>query len=334
MKKVKKINKVTVKKTQTKAVEAEVVTDDAFFKSFVKEAKSLKVDILIPTDKNEPLLQVKSFIKMPPVIADFLGAPGIPCGLITEVFGAPDSGKSTFCNEILKQTQAQGGVPVLVLTELKYDLPRAEDMGLNVKRIIIKRPRTIEEVQEVIHDVVEIVKKAGKDKPVCIVWDSLGATPCENELNEKRGDFAADGAAAITKLLRKTQGLIRDCDIAFVMINQISTKIGVSFGKKTQAKGGFAPKFYSALRIEFAQIGRIRAKSDTKDADFCGIRTNAEIIKSHIGTPFTNAEFLVDYKGFVIGRDVERKQKPEVENEEDGREVVSGGTEDGESEED
>lgn len=327
MKKVKKINKIAVK---SKAVEPEVVVgDDAFFNSFVKEAKAAKVEFLVPEDKNEPLLQVKSFIKMPQPIADFLGAPGIPCGLITEVFGAPDSGKSTFCNEILKQTQRQGGVPVLVLTELKYDLPRAEDMGLNVKRLIVKRPRTIEEVQEVIHDVVEIVKKAGKDKPVCIVWDSLGATPCENELNEKRGDFAADGAAAITKLLRKTQGLIRDCDIAFVMINQISTKIGVTFGKKTQAKGGYAPKFYSALRIEFAQIGRIRAKSDNKDADFCGIRTNAEIVKSHIGTPFTNAEFLVDYKGFVIDRDVERKP-----NEEDGSEGVSCRTEDGESEED
>jgi recombination protein RecA len=228
--------------------------------------------------------------------------------LITEIYGAPDSGKTTFCTEILKQTQADGGVPILLLSELKYDLPRAKDMGLNVNKLLIRRPRTIEEVREHIHDIVTLIAKIKSDKPVCIVWDSLGATPCDNELNEKRGDFAADAAKAITSVLRKTQAMIRDHNIAFVMINQISTKIGVTFGKKTQAKGGFSPKFYSALRIEFVKTGRVRTPGDKTGDDFTGITTKIEVEKNHLGQPFRTLEVAIDYKGFVFDRDIQKKE--------------------------
>jgi recombination protein RecA len=259
---------------------------------------------------------------MHPEISELFSAPGIPCGLITEVYGAPDSGKTTFCIEALRQTQVIGGIPALFLSELKFDLPRCKDMGVDVSRMIIKRPKTIEEVREHIHDIVTAYVKAGSTKPLTIVWDSMAATPCEKELNEKRGDFAGDNAAALTVLLRKTQAMIRDHNIAFVMINQISTKIGVTFGKKTQAKGGYAPKFYSALRMEFTKVGRIRAANDLKDADFCGIRTVVEIEKNHLGTPFKTAEFQIDYKGFVFDRKVEKKNasaSKKVSKDEKGR---------------
>lgn len=301
------------KEPKPKVVEAEVVasaetTEDDLFEALVAAAKDEKDnEFIIPSGVDEPLLQVNKYIPMHEEFQKIIGAPGIPCGLITEVYGAPDSGKTTFCTEILKQTQLAGGVPVLLLSELKYDLPRAADVGLDVKRMLIRRPKTIEQVREHLHDVINYVKKVKSDKPICIVWDSLGATPCEKELNEKRGDFAADQAAAITTLLRKTQAMIRDANIAFVMINQISTKIGVTFGKKTQAKGGFAPKFYSALRIEFAKIGRVRATKGPKDADFVGIRTKIEVEKNHLGQPFKTMEAEIDYRGFVFDRHVESR---------------------------
>lgn len=308
-------------------IKAEVV-DDSFFNDFMKHAKAEKVDLIVPIDADDPILQVKYWIKMPKEISDFIGAPGIPCGLITEIFGPPDSGKSTLCTEIIKQAQLQGGTGILCLSEMKVSLPRMEAIGVNVKRMPVKLPRTVEEVQEVVHDIVKIIKKVNRpDKPIVIVWDSLAATPCAKELDEKRGEFAADQAAAITVLLRKTQGLLRNNNIAFVMINQISTKIGVTFGKKTQAKGGLAPKFYSALRIEFAQIGRVRATGAPKDDDFCGIKTVAEVVKSHISTPFSTKEFVIDHKGFVFNRPIERGNRyitmeEELKDEKEGSDRV------------
>ena len=320
--------KAVVPKVEVLAPE---VHDDAFFKAFMKEAKAGKIDLIVPTDADDPILQVKYWIKMPKEIADFIGAPGIPCGLITEIFGPPDSGKSTLCTEIIKQAQLQGGTGVLCLSEMKVSLKRMEAIGVNVTRMPVKLPETIEDVQECVHDIVRIVKGINKpDKPIVIVWDSLAATPCAKELDEKRGDFAADQAAAITILLRKAQGMLRNNNIAFVIINQISTKIGVTFGKKTQAKGGFAPKFYSALRIEFAQIGRVRATGASKDDDFCGIKTTAEIVKSHISTPFSTKEFTIDHRGFVFNRPIEKganyiTYEEEITSGEDGSESVPSG---------
>lgn len=299
---------VREKKVVVKEVPKIKENDTDFFDAVVREAKKSKDDFLIPTDENEPLLQVKRFIPMHPEFQRLIDAPGIPCGLITEIYGAPDSGKTTFCTEILKQVQLDGGIPILLLSELKYDLPRAKDIGVNVNKLLIRRPRTIEEVREHIHDIVTLIAKVKSDRPVCIVWDSLGATPCENELNEKRGDFAADSAKAITSVLRKTQAMIRDHNIAFVMINQISTKIGVSFGKKTQAKGGFSPKFYSALRMEFVKVGRVRMSGEKSGDDFTGITTKIEVEKNHLGQPFRTLEVSIDYKGFVFDRSVERKE--------------------------
>lgn len=292
---------------RTEPEKAELTVEDDFFDSFVALAKKkAKDDFIVPKGVDDATFQVKRWIEMPPKISELISAPGIPCGLITECYGAPDAGKTTFCTEILKQTQKQGGVPVLLLSELKYDLPRASAMGLDVKRMMIRRPKTIEQVQEHIHDIVKFVEQVGSEKPLTIVWDSVAATPCENELNEKRGDFGGDQAKAITLLLRKTQAMIRDHNIAFVMINQISTKIGVTFGKKTQAKGGFAPKYYSALRLEFTKIGRLRADDASKDDDFCAIKSMIEVEKNHLGVPFKTLEVSIDRKGFVFDRKVER----------------------------
>ena len=297
-------------KKEVEVINASEDISEDFFSDFVGSLKEMEHggEFIIPTDENEPLLQVSKYIPMPTEIAELIGAPGFPCGLICEVYGPPDAGKTTFCNEILKNTQKIGGIPVLLLSELKYDLHRAKQMGLDVTKMMIRRPRSIEHVRDMLHDIITTIKKSkNKDIPVTIVWDSIAASSCDKELNEKRGDFAADNAAALTVLLRKTQGMIRDHNISFIMINQISTKIGVSFGKKTQAKGGFAPKYYSALRIEFVKVGRVRADDDSKDDDFCAIKTSMEIEKNHLGTPFKTAEFIIDYKGFVFDRPIERK---------------------------
>lgn len=304
--------KPKVKETRTipKTIDATKDLDDGLFDEFVSFSRAQgDNDFIVPSGEDEPLLQVGRYIELAKPFQDMIGAPGLPCGLITEVYGPPDSGKTTFCLDVLGRTQKAGGIAVLILTELKFDLPRAAAMGVDVKRLYIKRPRTMEDVREIIHELVTSIAKFKKltNRPVTIVWDSLAATPCRKELDEKRGDFAADQAAALTVLLRKTQAMIRDHDIAFLMINQISTKIGVMFGKKTQSKGGFAPKFYAALRMEFSKIGRARASSDEKGSDFCAIRSAVECEKNHLGTPFGTMEVTIDYKGFVFDRNVERK---------------------------
>jgi len=276
------------------------------FDAFVKEARNLKSDFVICGSDEDDMVSVTEWIEMPPQIQEVIGTPGIPCGLISMVYGEPDTGKTSFCNEALASTQRAGGFGVLFLSELKYDERRAAAQGIQCdgkKGSLIKyRPRTIEEVGDLIFQVSVIIDKSKTKKPVCIVWDSLGATPCENELNEARSNFSMDAAKAITGVLRKTQGLIRDKKIAFVMINQLYDKTGVTFGKKTTTRGGKSPRYYSALQLSFSKLGRIRPPGKKAPHPFCGIRTKIEAEKNHLGQPFKSVEMEIDWKGFVIDR--------------------------------
>jgi len=223
---------------------------------------------------------------------------------------------TTCCNEALASVQRAGGIAILMLSELKYDEKRAADQGIKVdgkKGSLIKyRPKTIEEVGDIIFEISGIIDRSKTTKPICILWDSLGATPCENELNEKRSDFSMDAAKAITGVLRKTQGLIRDKNIAFIMINQVYDKISGGFGKKTATKGGKSPRYYSALQLNFSRLGRIRPPGKKTSDPFCGIKIQIEAEKNHLGQPFKKIEMEIDWRGFVTDR------KPEYAPEKSG----------------
>jgi recombination protein RecA len=289
-----------------KEAPADTIKDD--YEVFVEQAKKIKSDIIIcGSGKDE--LSIDNWITMPKEIQGMIGVPGLPCGLITMVYGLPDCGKTTFCNEALASCQREDGISILILTELKYDKKRAGAQGVKVDgtsgSLIIYRPKTIEEVGENIHDISQIITNSKTKKKVCVVWDSLGCTPCANELNEKRADFAMDSARAITGVLRKTQALIKDKNISFTMINQIYSKTGVTFGKKTTTRGGNAPRYYSALCLDFTRLGRIRPKGVDTSFPFCGIKTQIEAEKNHLGAPFRSAVLEIDWKGFVVGREAE-----------------------------
>jgi RecA/RadA recombinase len=278
---------------------------DDHFADFAKEAKSMfKDDLIIPTGEDDALLEVSGWIPMPDEVQHAMDTPGVPCGLVIQAYGLPDSGKTTFANTALVNTQQDGGVAVLFKTEDKYSLKRAAGMGIDVKRMLIFRPRTIEAVGDRVQDLIELIHKKGwEDRKVTIVWDSLAATPCAAELNEKRTSFSMDAAKAIRGMLRKVTGLIKETNIAFVIINQVYDNTN-TFGSKTTPYGGKGAIYHSAIILSFAQINRIRP-TGKKDGDFCGINCKIEVKKNHLGQPFKTAEIPIDWRGFVFDRSPE-----------------------------
>lgn len=267
-----------------------------------KKAKDLKFHS--PVSVDDPLIEVSSYITMPKDIQKLIGAEGVPCGLITMAYGLPDCGKTTYANTALLSAQRSGGLAILLKTEEKYSLKRAAAMGIDVKKLGIFSPRTIEEAGDCIDKVVNFVKAKDPGRKVCIIWDSLAATPCENELKENRKEFSMDAAKAIRGMLRRSQQAIRETNVAILIINQVYDNTNM-FGEKTTPYGGKGAIYHSAMILKFAKIGRIRAAGAHKEDDFCGIKTSVEAVKNHLGQPFKTAEFQVDWKGFVFDRPAE-----------------------------
>jgi len=279
---------------------------DDFFGEFASEAKEFfKDEATIPSGEDDLLIEVNGWIPMPAEICAMIDAPGIPCGLITTAFGPPDCGKTTFANTVLLNVQKEGGVAVLEKTEDKYSLKRASGMGIDVKKMLILRPKTIEQVGDHMQTLINMVKAKGwEDRKIAVVWDSLAATPCAAEMNPKRkSEFSMDAAKAVRGMLRRVSALIKESNIAFVIINQVYDNLN-SFGEKTTQYGGKGAIYHSALMLKFAQKNRIRAGSKT-EGDFCGINAVVEVKKNHLGQPFKTGEFRIDWRGFIFDRKAE-----------------------------
>ena len=270
----------------------------------IREAKKHKITgILIPR-KNADLVEVPDWIPMPKPILKILGTPGIPCGLITMVYGKRDSGKTTFSIEALASAQRENGIAVLIDTEHKFNFKRAELVGLDRNSLALVRAASIEQVFDKFVGIVNIIKnnpKMKNRKMVC-VWDSLGATPTDAECDGKSKDFAMTAARVIKGGLRKVVRFIHDTKVAFVIINHSYTKM-VSWGDPDQPYGGSGPEYHSALTLKFTKIGRVRPPKAAKESPFCGIRTKIECVKNHLGQPFAFGEVQIDGKGFVVDRD-------------------------------
>jgi len=325
-------------KFQRKAAIKAAVADsgEVDIQELVESAKDIG-GVFTPRDIYEPLLEVTDWIPMPKPIQDLMGTPGIPCGLIIEVYGKKDCGKTTFATEALASVQREGGIAILLDTENKYSLKRAAAMGLDVKRLIIIKAKTIEEAFDKFQAMVILIKnkkdwtdkKTGElltqkqyeelksaqqkklvpnfkysNKKVCAVWDSLGATPCEAELDDNKTDFSMNAAKAIKGRLRKILYYIKDTRVSLVLINQVYSNTS-SFGKKTTPYGGSGPEYHCAMIMEFAALGRIRPPGVKPPADFCGIHTQIEVVKNHLGQPFKKGLVDIDWKGFVVSRDAE-----------------------------
>jgi len=271
----------------------------------VKSAKESIEGVFCPRDEFEPLLEVTDWILMPE-LSHITGTPGFPCGLIVEVYGKKDCGKTTAATQALISCQRDGGIAMLIDTENKYSLKRAAAMGLDVKKLVIIKAKTIEEAFDKFIAMIKLIKskKEYSSRKVFAAWDSLGATPCEAELNDDVKDFSMNAAKAIKGRLRKTLYYIKDTRTSLMLINQVYANTS-TFGKKSTPYGGSGPEYHCAMILEFVAMNRIRPKGKKSPDDFCGISTKIEAVKNHLGQPFKTGEIQIDWRGFVTERDAE-----------------------------
>jgi len=271
-------------------------------------------DVILPDSDSMSLLEVAGWVPMPEPISKVMACPGIPIGLVTMVQGKKDSGKTTYATEALRSVQEEGGIAVLLDTENKFNLKRAAMMGVDVKRLLIIKGETIEDIFEKFIGFLKRLEsddryKLFRSKKILFVWDSLGATPSKAEMDDKTTDFSMTAAKVIKGYMRKLITRLRKANAAFLIINQVYANMN-TFGKKTTAYGGSGPEYHSAVILECTKKSRIRPKGAKKDAEFAGTEVEIECTKNHIGQPFRKVDVQIDHKGFVIGREVEYAPEP------------------------
>jgi recombination protein RecA len=219
---------------------------------------------------------------------------GVPAGKIVEIQGEESSGKSLICAHLIVNVQKRGGIAVYMDTENAANPDFMRRIGVDLERMIYVQPGTIERAFEILEGVVMTIRAKAPNQPLLIIWDSVGNTPPQAEVE---GEYDPNsqmgiGAKAMARGLRKVTDMIGKEQVTMVFTQPLTYRMDAGkYGDPFGTKYGKALPYHASVRL------RVSASTKLKDAagEIYGLVTNGRIIKSRLGTSHRTCKFELHF---------------------------------------
>jgi recombination protein RecA len=219
---------------------------------------------------------------------------GVPAGKIVEIQGEESSGKSLLCAHLIANVQRRGGIAVYMDTENAANPDFMRRIGVDLERMIYVQPGTIERAFEILEGVVMTIRAKAPSQPLLIVWDSVGNTPPQAEVE---GDYDPNsrmglGAKAMAKGLRKITDMIGKEQVTMVFTQPLTYRMDAGmYGDPLGTKYGKALPYHASIRLRVTSSTKLK----DKDGEIYGLVTNGRIIKSRLGTSHRTCKFEIHF---------------------------------------
>lgn len=179
--------------------------------------------------------------------------------------------------------------------EAAFDPQYAKLLGLPVERVDFGEP--VETVEELFNDITKALKSK---KPTLYIVDSLDALSDRSEMERdmEQGSFGAEKAKKLSQLFRRLVRQMHSTNLTLIIISQVRSKIGLSFGRNTTRSGGRALDFYASQVLYLSHKSTIQRTIGAVKRPV-GIEVKAKCDKNKVSLPMREVTFSVRF-GFGI----------------------------------
>jgi recombination protein RecA len=218
---------------------------------------------------------------------------GIPERKVMMLAGKESSGKTTTALKAIASVQKQGGVAALIDVEHGTDFIWMKKLGVDIEKLIIAQPKSIEEVSDTIETLIM------SSEVNLIVLDSVAAPPSDKELDESSEQKSMGGnAKAIGLMMRKITARLNDVKnpvkTALILLNQIRQNIG-GWGAAEYCPGGKQLHFHSDIIVWLRPDSKpVNGKDNPK-----GITVKLKCTKNRTASPFKTGTYDLMFTGEI-----------------------------------
>ena len=253
--------------------------------SIVNKLKKKYGTTSIAGNKSDPV----DYISTGNLALDLCLEGGIAFGYAASWEGLSSSGKSLMLQMMLADAQKKfGAIGIILDREKAWVNKRAEELGIDTSKVIRVEPEDIPTIKDAENFLMDVLPSLDKDSYKLIAIDSLSSFM-------KEGDKADMGKNAqnIHNLFRKLIPFLND-KTSLHIANQMTYKVGISFGDPLTTTGGEGPKYYSTYRLKLDN--RKAIVNAKKGGEIVGNWIKTTVIKTRLGPNMRSIIFPFYYK--------------------------------------
>jgi len=221
---------------------------------------------------------------------------GVPNNKITAIAGSPATGKTFFALSVVKNFLDADSENLVVYydTEAAITAQMMADRGIDINRVIISEPSTIQEFR---HHSLKVLKayQDKEDRPgLLMVLDSLGMMSTTKEMEDSsKGSETRDmtKAQVIKATFRVLTLHLARANVPMILTNHVYETVGNPYAGKTLSGG--SGLLYAASTI--LTLGKAK-ETDDKTKEVLGNIITITMYKGRLAKENTKAKVLLSYE--------------------------------------